>query len=145
MLNFKSTIIFGLLPISLCLGLGLIVYNMFADSFTPDQAMALRKLSRMIEICQEYSSTYRNGFGEGRLSIENYNWCVKTLKDPEFIRALNSLECFYENIDGAREDLLEAFESLNEGTTTGQKFSHNMLVISNNIKDIITIINNNRP
>jgi len=46
---------------------------MFADSFTPDQAMALRKLSRMIEICQEYSSTYRNGFGEGRLSIENYN------------------------------------------------------------------------
>jgi len=72
MLNLKSTIIFGLLPISLCLGLGLIVYNMFAgDGLTPDQAMAIRKLSRMIEICLEYSNTYRNGFGQGRLSIDN--------------------------------------------------------------------------
>jgi hypothetical protein len=48
------------------------------------------------------------------------------------------------NIDGAREDLLEAFEGLSQGPTTLQRFGRDMLNIATHIEDIINTINDNK-
>jgi|SRR5690606_10181425 len=147
MIGFKSSTTIILLPIGLCVGLGLLfynIYNAYYPSLTPEQALALSNLNEMYEICVKYS----NYDGDRTKLYGDYLKCLNILRDESFVQALQSLECFYTNIDGAREDLLEGFISQYDSyirTREGlNQMAHNMYVFSNHIKDIIDNINNNR-
>jgi len=136
MLNLKSTIIMGLFPISLCIGLGVLLYNMHFgyNSLTSEQAIALSYLNDLYDICVKYSNTNLNDEG----TIRDYTQCINILNNPEFIKALQSLDCFYKNIEATRKDFMEALINIDiHDPNLNNRMAHRMSILSNHIKIIL--------
>jgi len=116
MLNLKSTILIGLLPISLCIGLGVLLYSMHfgsviidTNSLASEQEKALNTLKILFCICH-LSNTVP--FEDINTLTTCYTECLRILNDPVVIQHLQSLEGFYPSIpSNIREYLICSFEA----------------------------------
>jgi len=95
MLNLKSAIVLGLFPISLCIGLGVLLYNMYGHvpvediSLTREQIRVLWTLRQIVKIC-----FMCNALGDENIILLRIcaNRCIELLIDPVFIRSLRSFD-----------------------------------------------------